>query len=92
MFKVCDKYGISSDKIVNKNNNILLSGEYQEIDNTLNFLINKLNISSDNIEKCPSVLYRNVDAISKKRRFFKTTKNGIFFYRIMFACFSDKTK
>ena len=71
---LCDKYGISSDKIVNKNNNILLSGEYQEIDNTLNFLINKLNISSDNIEKCPSVLYRNVDAISKNVDFLRQQK------------------
>ena len=67
-----DKYGISSDKILN--NNILLSGEYQEIDNTLNFLINKLNINRDNIEKCPSILYKNVDAISKNVDFLRQQK------------------
>ena len=38
-------------------------GEYQEIDKTLNYLINELRISTLNIEKCPSILYRNVNAI-----------------------------
>ena len=41
---LCDKYNISSDKIVNKNNNILTQGEYVDIDKTLDYLINKLNI------------------------------------------------
>ena len=36
---LCEKYGINSDKIVNKNNNILTYGEYQDIDSTLNYLV-----------------------------------------------------
>ncbi len=74
---LCDKYNISSDKIVNKNNNILTQGEYVDIDKTLDYLINKLNISASNIEKCPSILYRNVIEIEKNVSFLKQQK--IFF-------------
>ena len=68
---LCDKYNVSSDKILNSNNNILTYGEYKDIDDTLDYLINKLNINSINIEKCPSILYRNVDAIEKNIEFLK---------------------
>ena len=71
---LCDKYNISSDKIVNKNNNILTQGEYIDIDKTLDYLINKLNISASNIEKCPSILYRNVAEIEKNVPFLKQQK------------------
>ena len=71
---LCDKYNISSDKIVNKNNNILTQGEYIDIDKTLDYLINKLNISASNIEKCPSILYRNVIEIEKNVSFLKQQK------------------
>ena len=71
---LCDKYNISSDKIVNKNNNILTQGEYIDIDKTLNYLINKLNISASNIEKCPSILYKNVAEIEKNVSFLKQQK------------------
>ena len=71
---LCDKYNISSDKIVNKNNNILTQGEYVDIDKTLNYLINKLNISASNIEKCPSILYKNVAKIEKNVSFLKQQK------------------
>lgn len=71
---LCDKYNISSDKIVNKNNNILTYGEYIDIDKTLDYLINKLNISASNIEKCPSILYRNVIEIEKNVSFLKQQK------------------
>ena len=43
LLMLCRKYNINSEKIVNKNNNILTYGEYQEIDNTLNYLINEMN-------------------------------------------------
>ncbi len=71
---LCDKYNISSDKIVNKNNNILTQGEYIDIDKTLDYLINKLNISASNIEKCPSILYKNVAEIEKNVSFLKQQK------------------
>ena len=68
---LCDKYNISSENVINKNNNILTYGEYLDIDKTLNYLINELKVSKKNIEKCPSVLYRNVDAIKKNIDYLK---------------------
>ena len=69
---LCDKYKLSSDKLVTKNNNILSSGEYKEIDDTLNYLINDLNINVKNIEKCPSILYRDVKQIKENINFIKS--------------------
>ncbi len=66
---LCDKYGVSSESIVNKNNNILSKGEYEGIDKTLDYLINELKVSKKNIEKCPSILYRNVAAIKDNINF-----------------------
>ena len=68
---LCDKYGVSKENIVNKNNNILSKGEYEDIDKTLNYLINELKVSRANIEKCPSILYRNVNAIKDNIDFLK---------------------
>ena len=66
---LCDKYGVSSESIVNKNNNILSKGEYEGIDKTLDYLINELKVNKKNIEKCPSILYRNVAAIKDNINF-----------------------
>ena len=71
---LCDKYGVSSEKIVNKNNNILTEGKYHEISDTLNYLINDLKMEAKNIEKCPSILYRNVNAIKENFKFLKENK------------------
>ena len=68
---LCNKYNLSKEELVNNNNNILTKGEYEAIDKTLNYLINELNINSRNIEKCPSILYRNVDAIKSNVSFLK---------------------
>ena len=68
---LCDKYGVSKENIVNKNNNILSKGEYEDIDKTLDYLINELKVSRANIEKCPSILYRNVNAIKNNIDFLK---------------------
>ena len=68
---LCDKYGVSKENIVNKNNNILSKGEYEDIDKTLDYLINDLKVSKTNIEKCPSILYRNVNAIKNNIDFLK---------------------
>ena len=71
---LCKKYNLSKDKIINKNENVLTYGEYKEIDETLNYLVNILEISSTNIEKCPSILYRNVGAIRENISFLKQTE------------------
>ena len=71
LMMLCEKYGINSDKLVNKNNNILTYGEYQDIGSTLNYLVNILKISSNNIEKCPSILYRSVNNIKWNVNFIK---------------------
>ena len=71
LMMLCEKYGISFDKLVNKNNNILTYGEYKDIDSTLNYLVNILKISSNNIDKCPSILYRRVDNIKDNVNFIK---------------------
>ena len=71
---LCNKYNLSAEKLVNKNNNILNKGEYVEIDKTLDYLINDLKISVNNIEKCPSILYRNVNEIKYNVDFLKTAK------------------
>ena len=68
---LCDKYNIASENIINKNYSILTHGEYLDIDKTLNYLINELKVSKKNIEKCPSILYRNVDAIKKNVDYLK---------------------
>ena len=80
LFELCEKYNINSEKIVTKNNNILTYGEYVDIDNTLNYLINDLKITPNNIEKCPSILYRNVMNIKSNVEFLK--KAGIHFSNI----------
>ena len=77
---LCDKYGVSKENIVNKNNNILSKGEYEDIDKTLDYLINELKVSRANIEKCPSILYRNVNAIKDNIDFLK--QNNVSFSTI----------
>ena len=71
---LCDKYGVSSEKIVNKNNNILTEGKFNEISDTLNYLINDLKMDAKNVEKCPSILYRNVNVIKENFKFLKENK------------------
>ena len=71
---LCEKYRLNSNKIVNKNNNILEYGEYQSINQILDYLINKLSIAPINIEKCPSILYRNIENIKQNVNFLKAQK------------------
>lgn len=68
------KYGIDATKVINKNNNILEYGEYQDIDKTLNYLVKELHISARNIEKCPSIMYMAVNNIKENYEFLITTK------------------
>ena len=68
------KYGIDATKVINKNNNILEYGEYQDIDKTLNYLVKELHINARNIEKCPSIMYMAVNNIKENYEFLITTK------------------
>ena len=77
---LCEKYGIDVNKVIGKNNNILNYGEYNKIDYTLNYLINKLGIKPINVEKCPSILYKNVEQIKENVKFIKS--QNIFFSNI----------
>ena len=69
------KYGIDASKVVSKNDTILERGEYQDIDRTLNYLVNELGINPRNIEKCPSVMYHAVDNIRGNYEFL--IKQGV---------------
>ena len=66
------KYKIDASKVIKKNSNVLEYGEYVEIDKTLNYLINELEIGTYNIEKCPSIMCLNVDAIRENVIFLQT--------------------
>ena len=66
------KYNINIDVALNEQ--LLSYGEYQEIDDTLDYLINELHIDRKNIEKCPSVMYYSVDNIKKNAVFLKKSK------------------
>ena len=66
------KYNININ--VASNEQLLSRGEYQEIDDTLDYLINELHIDRKNIEKCPSVMYYSVDNIKKNAVFLKNSK------------------
>ena len=74
---LCHKYNLSKDKILKNNSSILKQGKFQEIDETLNYLINVLNISVRNIEKCPSILYRNVKQIKENVNFLNSKNLSI---------------
>ena len=74
---LCHKYNLTKDKILNNNSSVLKQGKFQEIDETLNYLINVLNISVRNIEKCPSILYRNVKQIKENVNFLNSKNLSI---------------
>ena len=74
---LCHKYNLTKDKILNNNSSVLKQGKFQEIDETLNYLINCLNISVRNIEKCPSILYRNVKQIKENVNFLNSKNLSI---------------
>lgn len=68
------KYGINPKKVIDKNENILTYGEYIDINNTLDYLVNELNINIIYIEKCPSIMYLNVSSIKSNVKFLKKNK------------------
>ena len=69
--EICDKYQINLEKLVKNNPNILSNGEENNIKYVLEFFLNELKISANNIEKCPSILYKAVDNIKLNWQFLK---------------------
>ena len=72
------KYGIDATKVINKNNNILEYGEYQDIDKTLNYLVKELHINARNIEKCPSIMYKAVNNIKENYNILMSKENELY--------------
>ena len=68
------EFGINPERVLKKNSNIIDNGHYNDIKRVLNYLINELKISPANIEKCPSVMYRNVDSVKSNYEFLKKSK------------------
>ena len=66
-----NKYGINPDIVVGNNENVLVYGNYKDIEDTIRYLVGELKISPKNIEKAPSILYRNVSAIKKNVEFLQ---------------------
>ena len=64
-------YGIDPNKVIKNNENVLVKGNYDEIESVIKYLIGELKISSKNIEKAPSILYFNVSAIRKNVEFLQ---------------------
>ena len=71
------KYGIDANKVLGKNDAILECEEYQDIDKTLDYLINELGISPRNIEKCPSIMYYAIDNVKENYEFLVKVKVNI---------------
>ena len=66
-----ERYGIDSNKVIKNNENVLVKGNYDEIESVIKYLIGELKISPKNIEKAPSILYFNVSAIRKNVEFLQ---------------------
>ena len=64
-------YGIDPNKVIKNNENVLVKGNYDEIESVIKYLIGELKISPKNIEKAPSILYFNVSAIRKNVEFLQ---------------------
>ena len=64
-------YGIDPNKVIKNNENVLVKGNYDEIEDVIKYLIGELKISPKNIEKAPSILYFNVSAIRKNVGFLQ---------------------
>lgn len=71
--ELLEKYKIAPNKLI-ENNKLCNYGEYKQIDDTLDYLINELKISQKNIEKCPSILYFSADNIKINFIFLKDKK------------------
>ena len=69
---ICKKYGINYVRLIQHHDSILKRGNYEEIESMLKLLINDLKIQPKNIEKCPSILYKNVEVVEENINFLKS--------------------
>ncbi|MBQ3415375.1 MAG: hypothetical protein IJH39_08545, partial [Clostridia bacterium] len=68
---ICEEYNINFENLIKTNQNILELGNYAEIRKVLDYLRDNLKINPSNIEKCSSILYRNVFNIERNYKFLK---------------------
>ena len=72
--KICNKYGLDSKKLIKNNENVLEKADYSSICYVLDFLRDTLKVSTNNIEKCPSILYLKIEAIKENWKFLNENK------------------
>ena len=72
--EICNKYGLDSKKLIKNNENVLEKTDYNSICYVLDFLRDTLKVSSNNIEKCPSILYLKIEAIKENWKFLNEKK------------------
>lgn len=69
--EICNKYGLDSKKLIGNNENVLIKADYNSICYVLDFLRDTLKIVPKNVEKCPSILYLEIEAIKENYNFLK---------------------
>ena len=72
--EICNRYGLDSKKLIKNNENVLKKADYNSICYVLDFLRDTLKVSSNNIEKCPSILYLKIEAIKENWNFLNEKK------------------
>ena len=75
LMKLLESYKIDYKKVMT--DKVLDKGEYFGIKNVLEYLVNEVGINPKNIEKCPSILYLNVNEVRKNYEFLKQQKINI---------------
>ena len=75
LMKLLESYKIDYKKVMT--DKVLDKGEYFGIKSVLEYLVNELKIYPKNIEKCPSILYLNVNEVRKNYEFLKQQKINI---------------
>ena len=76
LLNLCKKYKLNASHIITKNKRVLTVGEYQKMAEILDYLTNTLKIKAKYIEKCPSILYHNLDYIKANYEFLISTNLG----------------
>ena len=67
-----ESYGINADKLLDKNQNVIDYGYYNEIKMVLDYLIKEKHIPVSNIEKAPSVLFFNPNYVKENYEFLES--------------------
>ena len=75
LMKLLESYKIDYKKVMT--DKVLDKGEYFGIKHVLEYLVNEVGINPKNIEKCPSILYLNVNEVRKNYEFLKQQKINI---------------